>query len=140
VPYHVTIKDEEKVEKFRETKLEPERAGIFNWMLAGLKDYLAVGLRPPPVVLAAIKEYRREMDTTGQWIEATCERSTIGAKLRLSTLYKSYSKWALDEVGAAVSRQKLAEALREHGFEDVLEHWVTVFKVIRLHDEEAEPY
>lgn len=50
VPYHVTIKDEEKVEKFRETKLEPERAGILNWMLAGLKDYLAVGLRPPPVV------------------------------------------------------------------------------------------
>jgi len=30
VPYHVTIKDEEKVEKFRETKLEPERAGILN--------------------------------------------------------------------------------------------------------------
>ena len=50
VPYHVTITDEEKVEKFRETKLEPERAGILNWMLAGLKDYLAVGLRPPPVV------------------------------------------------------------------------------------------
>jgi phage/plasmid-associated DNA primase len=92
------------------------------------------------IAVAATKEYRREMDTTGQWIEAMCERSTIGAKLRLSTLFKSYSKWALDEVGAAVSRQKLAEALREHGFEDVLEHGVTVFKVIRLHDEEAEPY
>jgi len=51
-------------------------------MLAGLKDYLAVGLRPPSIAVAATKEYRREMDTTGQWIEAMCERSTIGAKLR----------------------------------------------------------
>jgi putative DNA primase/helicase len=140
LPYHVTIKDDEKVEKFRETKLDPERAGILNWMLAGLKDYLACGLKPPPIVCKATKEYRQEMDVTGQWIEAMCARSEIGAKLRLSTLYKSYTKWALDEVGGAVSRKKLAEALRERGFEDVLEHGVTVFQNIRLHDEEAEPY
>jgi putative DNA primase/helicase len=139
-PYLVTIHDDEKVVKFRETKLDPERAGILNWMLAGLKDYLAGGLKPPPVVCKATKEYRQEMDVTGQWIGAMCERSTIGAKLRLSTLYKSYSKWALDEVGGAVSRQKLAEALREHGFESVLSQGVTVFKNIRLNDEEAEPY
>ena len=44
------------------------------------------------------------MDVTGQWIEAMCERSTIGAKLRLKTLFKSYEKWALDEVGATVSK------------------------------------
>jgi hypothetical protein len=58
---------------------------------------------------------------------------TIGAKLRLK-------KWALDEVGAAVFRQKLAEALREHGFYDVVEHGISVFKNIRLHDEDSEPY
>jgi putative DNA primase/helicase len=140
VPYDFTIKDEEKIEKFRETMLEPERAGILNWMLGGLKDYLTAGLKPPPIAVAATKEYRREMDTTGQWIEAMCDRSQIGAKLRLKTLFKSYEKWALDEVGAAVSRQKLAEALREHGFSDVIEHGIAVFKNIRLHDEEAEPY
>ena len=47
-------------------------------------------------------------------------------------------KWALDEVGAAVSRQKLAEALWEHGFYDVVEHGISVFKNIRLHDEDSE--
>jgi putative DNA primase/helicase len=122
------------------TQLDPERPGILNWMLAGLKDYLAGGLKPPPIVCKATKEYRQEMDVTGQWIGAMCERSTIGAKLRLSTLYKSYSKWALDEIGGAVSRQKLAEALRENGFESALTQGVTVFKNIRLNDEEADPY
>src|ERR1700730_4670014 len=100
-PYTVTIRDDEKVVKFRETQLDPERAGILNWMLAGLKDYQAGGLRPPPIVCQATKEYRQEMNVTAQWIGATCESSKIGAKLRLSTLYKSYSKWALDEVGSA---------------------------------------
>jgi Family of unknown function (DUF6880) len=40
-PYIVTIREDEKVVKFRETRLDPERAGILNWMLAGLKDCLA---------------------------------------------------------------------------------------------------
>ncbi|MGB6177238.1 MAG: phage/plasmid primase, P4 family [Methylocella sp.] len=140
VPYLVTIEDDEKVADFRETKLEPERAGILNWMLAGLKDYLANGLCPPAVVLDATKKYRNEMDTTGQWVAAMCERSAIGAKLRLKTLYESYSKWAVDEIGTPVSKQKLAEALREHGFHDVVERGVCVFKFIRLNDPEAEPY
>jgi putative DNA primase/helicase len=140
LPYLVTITDEEKIVDFRGTVLEPERAGILNWMLAGLKDYLAVGLCPPAVVSDATKKYRNEMDTTGQWIAAMCERSTVNAKLRLKTLYKSYSKWALDEVGMAVSRQKLADALREHEFYDIPEHGICVFKNIRLNDPEAEPY
>jgi putative DNA primase/helicase len=139
-PYLVTIHDDEKVVKFREMKLDPERAGILNWMLAGLKDYLEGGLRPPPVVCQATKDYRQEMDAIGQWIAAMCEKSTIGAKLRLKTLHESYAKWAIDEIGWAASKQKLADTLRERGFESVLEHGVTVFKDIRLHDEEAEPY
>ena len=44
-PYLVTIQDDEVV-KFREMKLDPERPGILNWMLAGL-DYLVGGIRPP---------------------------------------------------------------------------------------------
>ena len=44
VPYLVTIADDEQVELFRQTRLDPERSGILNWMLAGLKDYLANGL------------------------------------------------------------------------------------------------
>ena len=139
-PYLVTIRDDEKIVNFRETKLDPERPGILNWMLAGLKDYMAGGLKPPPVVCQATKEYRREMDAIGQWISAMCEPSLVGAKLRLKTLHASYAKWATEEIGWAATKQKLADALREHGFESDLAKGVTVFKNIRLNDEEAEPY
>ena len=96
--------------------LEPERAGILNWMLAGLKDYLAVGLRPPSIVANATAEYRQEMDTVGQWIDATCEPSIIKTKVFLSEIYDDYAKWAHAEHGFAVSKKKLAEALRSRGF------------------------
>jgi putative DNA primase/helicase len=119
VPYLVTITDGEKVERFRQERLEPERAGILNWMLDGLKDYLVGGLRPPPIVVAATKEYRNEMDTVGQWIAVMCEPSLIGAKLFLKTLFESYKKWADDEVGWTVSKKKFAEILRERVKDDV---------------------
>ena len=109
-------------------------------MLAGLKDYLSGGLKPPPIVCKATKEYQREMNTVGQWIGAMCERSTIGTKIGLSTLHDSYAKWATDEIGWAASKKKLAEQLREQGFESVLVRGVTVFKNIRLKDEDAPPF
>ena len=137
VPYLVTIPDEEKVVNFRETKLDPERAGILNWMLTGLKDYQAGGLKPPSIVSKATKEYRQEMDAIGQWIMAMCEKSTLGAKLRLKTLHDSYAKWATEEIGWAASKQKLAEELRARGYEEDHPRNLTRFK-LRLRPDEPD--
>jgi putative DNA primase/helicase len=134
VPYLVTIDDGEKVEHFRQKVLAPEMAGILNWMLAGLADYQQGGLRPPAIVCKATEKYRREMDTVGRWIETTCERSTIGAKLFLSEIHSVYAKWAAEEIGWVASKQKLAEELRAHGFGDDHPRGVTRFKNIRLRD------
>ena len=118
VPYLVTITDDEQVELFRQTRLDPERPGILNWMLAGLKDYLANGLKPPPIVCQATKDYRKEMDTVGQWVDATCEPSTIGAKVFLSEIHEKYCRWSTAEHGFAAPKQKLADALRARGYKE----------------------
>jgi hypothetical protein len=44
---------------------------------AGWAQRLSCGLKPPPAVCQATKEYQREMNTVGQWVEAMCEKSTI---------------------------------------------------------------
>lgn len=47
---------------YRQKMLDAERAGILNWMLAGLKDYLALGdLRPPAIVCNATQ--RNDIDS-----------------------------------------------------------------------------
>jgi putative DNA primase/helicase len=136
-PYIVTIREDEKVVKFRETRLDPERAGILNWMLAGLKDYQSCGLKPPPAVCQATKEYQREMNTVGQWVEAMCEKSTIGTKLYLSEIHEKYAKWATAEHGWAASKQKLAEELRARGYEEDHPRNLTRFK-LRLRPDEPD--
>jgi hypothetical protein len=98
----VTIGDGEKVEGFRQKKLTPELPGILNWMLLGLKDHLAGGLRPPAVVSNATKEYRHEMDSVGRWIDAACEPSNLKPPLGCMTLkaiHEVYAAWAEIEQG-----------------------------------------
>ena len=47
IPYLVTIADDDRDERFRETKLMPELPGILNRLLEGLRDYQLNGLEPP---------------------------------------------------------------------------------------------
>jgi len=52
VPYSAKFSAKDKIMNFREQYLLPEKAGIFNWMLAGWMAYLADGrkLNPPDCV------------------------------------------------------------------------------------------
>ena len=139
VPFHEQIKDARKEAGLSLLELA-QRSGLSVTGVGNIERGTSRPKRSTVESLAkAVKEYRREMDTAAQWIEAKCAPSGIG-RLRLSTLHKSYSKWALNEVETPVSRQKLAEALRERGYCDELIHSATVFKNIQLRDGEAETW
>ena len=69
-PFLVTIPEEERDKYFRQKKLMSELPGILNWALAGLMSYHEQGLAPPPAVVEATEEYRKDMDVLGQWITA----------------------------------------------------------------------
>ncbi len=136
IPYLVTIKDEEKQENFREKMLIPELPGILNWLLAGLRQYLEIGLKPPPSVCDATEKYKREMDTVGQWIDLAIRAdATPGVKVSLTDLHRHYSLWFADEISRdwkPASNKKLADRLREHGYKDDKEKGYTYFFGIKL--------
>jgi putative DNA primase/helicase len=139
VPYLVTIAEGEKIFQFRQKKLAPELPGILNWCLAGLKDYLTQGdLKPPPLVSDATREYRQEMDTVGQWIDRICEPSLIGAHLFLKEIHEAYAKWAMAEISWVASKQKLAEELRQRGYQEDHPRNLTRFRNIRLKDDDSD--
>jgi len=70
VPFDEQIPENERDEDLVE-KLWAERSGILNWLVAGLIDYLEVGLAPPDVVVNATEEYRFESDPIGEFL-TTC--------------------------------------------------------------------
>jgi putative DNA primase/helicase len=53
-------------------KLDTERPGILNRLLAGCIDWLQGGLVEPREVQLATREYAREMDEVGQFLDECC--------------------------------------------------------------------
>jgi putative DNA primase/helicase len=71
VPFDVEIPEEERDEDLGE-KLWAERAGIFNWLVDGLLDFIEGGLAPPANVRDATEEYREESDPIGGFLTSCC--------------------------------------------------------------------
>lgn len=71
VPFDVQIPKAERDERLGE-KLWRERAGIFNWLVEGLIDYLEGGLQEPKDVLDATLEYRSDSDPIGTFLADCC--------------------------------------------------------------------
>ena len=114
VPWLVTIPREEQDRRLPE-RLEDEMAGILNWALAGLDEFLALGLEPLPRAIAeANAEYRQDSDLIGIWIDDAC-RKDGDAKATIGDLYQSYSAWAAAAGHRPMSKKTLGERLKERG-------------------------
>lgn len=71
-PFDVQIPEGERDEKLGDTLFAEERAGILNWMVQGLIDYLESGLQEPASVLQATEEYRKDSDPIGDFLASAC--------------------------------------------------------------------
>lgn len=67
-------------------------SGIFNWCLEGYREFLAHGLDDAEAVTDATREYRKDSDRIGQFIEAWLEDGE-GYEVRSSAAYKRYVDW-----------------------------------------------
>lgn len=115
VPFTVTIPDDEKDAHLGE-KLAEEMPGILAWAVRGCLAWQREGLNPPAEVLAAVKEYREEMDILGAFLDERCmahERMRVTAK----AIYAEYRQWCDDNGQQPYSQRRLGQALTERGFD-----------------------
>jgi P4 family phage/plasmid primase-like protien len=76
-------------------KLKTEASGILNWMLAGLKEWRRVGLKPPQRVQEASDQYREDQDWMGKFFNDCVEFvPPSGVDVQSSILYGQYQLWA----------------------------------------------
>lgn len=91
LPFTVQIPaDEQDRDLLR--KLEGELPDILNWALRGCKEWQADGLQPPPIVTAAVNQYREESDTLGRFIGEGCEVRPL-AQVKSSSFYKAFKEF-----------------------------------------------
>lgn len=98
------------------SKLKTEGAGVLNWALAGLADYLsnAKRLRIPISVSESTAGYRSEQDIVGGWLE---EDMVLIADARIETklAFEGYKNWAQDNGHRPMSKNSLTRKLEERG-------------------------
>lgn len=118
--FGVKIAPEEEAKDYRERVLVPELAGILNWALAGLKEYVRVGLKAPAAVEKERTEYRHEMDRVGQWLEDRCgddlDKGDDATETLVSLLYADYELHSKSKSGFAVSKTRFGRELGERGY------------------------
>lgn len=98
------------------SKLKTEGAGVLNWALAGLADYLsnANRLRIPISVCESTAGYRSEQDIVGGWLE---EEMALVADARIETklAFEGYKNWAHENGHRPMSKNSLTRKLEERG-------------------------
>jgi len=79
-------------------KLKAEFSGILNWIIAGVGDWLAQGLKPPEKVRAVLDNYRKTSSPFGDWLDESCVHGEAAgdAVTGATVLYNSYKQWAED--------------------------------------------
>jgi len=93
IPFLVTIAEADRRPRHEIlAEFEAEAAGILNWAIRGLLESRDIGLRPPPQVVEATKEYREESDQFGAFLTECTGKDVIG-RVGISSLAKCYAIW-----------------------------------------------
>lgn len=98
VPFDVQIPKHERDPHLGQ-KLFEERAGILNWLVEGLLDYLENGLQEPAAVLDATREYREDSDPVGTMLtECAVVSGRASDFMEARVLIEAFQFW-LEERG-----------------------------------------
>ena len=104
-------------------ELRGEASGILAWAVRGCLAWQRDGLKPPPVVLDATREYQRDSDPLAEFLDEACELD-VNAETGASELYEHYKRWAerhglseLERITSTMFGRKMAErfAKRKRG-------------------------
>jgi putative DNA primase/helicase len=118
IPFLVTIPAEDRRPRHEIlAEFESEAAGILNWAIRGLLESRDIGLRPPPQVVEATREYREESDQFGAFL-VECIGGKAGAEVRAGDLAKNYLIWCErnGETPRYRGTRKIRAVMIERGF------------------------
>lgn len=100
IPFPQPITAVEEIADMARRVLVPEADGILNWLLAGLRAFLANGLDEPDEVIEAARGVRLAGDSVARFVEDSVAAGrlqlTVGEVTNNQTLLKVYQSWCRD--------------------------------------------
>jgi putative DNA primase/helicase len=118
IPFLTTFTTADEVSDYARNVLAPERDGILNWLLEGLREYLTDGLGEPPQVQELAHEQRVLSDSVARFID---ERVMDGVlvlepeeRIRTTELYAMYLEWTRSVGERPLTSRRLINRLRSN--------------------------
>lgn len=105
-------------DKYLLNKLRKELPGILRWAVVGCQLWQEEGFKPPTAVRSAVKSYRQQMDTFGQFLLDQTDNQE-GEFVATAALFKSYQDWCGDNgVRYPITKIELGKRMKEKGYEE----------------------
>ncbi len=113
IPFRVTIPEEKQDKTLANKIIENELAGVFNWIIDGLKRLLkAEKFTESKLVKDTLEAYKRDSDSVACFVDEHSE--IIGCSLKAA--YADYRSYCLDCGYKALGRNNFSKRLQIQGF------------------------
>jgi putative DNA primase/helicase len=113
IPFRVTIPENEQDKTLANKIIENELAGVFNWIIAGLKRLLKTEkFTASEIVKDTLETYKRESDSVISFVD---EQSQI-VGLSLKTVYADYRSYCIECGMQPLGRNNFSKRLQTQGF------------------------
>jgi putative DNA primase/helicase len=118
IPFNVTIPPEEQDRELHRKIIDGELAGVFNWVLDGLKRLLSnKKFTDCPAIDEALNRYRTESDSVQLFLEENNYQQGNNERMLLKELYLQYKTFCLEDGYKACSNRTFSDRLRTKGFD-----------------------
>ena len=101
--------------------IDHELAGVFNWLLEGVRMFRTSGLSEPDSMKRSVADYRREMDPVQNFLASALDDQVLvkraDASIPSNTLYNTYVKWSTDNNLRPMGINKFSNRMTDLGFE-----------------------
>jgi putative DNA primase/helicase len=118
IPFDVAIPEGEQDRELHRKIIDGELAGVFNWVLDGLKRLLSnKAFTDCTAINETLKRYRTESDSVQMFIEENNYLPSNTERMLLKELYQQYRAFCNEDGYKACSNRTFSDRLRAKGLE-----------------------
>lgn len=120
IPFRVTIPENKQDKTLANKIIENELAGVFNWIIDGLKRLLKTEkFTESEIVKQTLESYKRESDSVACFVGENSYKPSSEDYVLLKNLYADYRAFCLEDGASALKKSNFRRRLESNGFQVV---------------------
>jgi putative DNA primase/helicase len=118
IPFRQTIPESKQDKALANKIIKTELAGVFNWIIDGLKRLLKTEkFTESELVKETLETYKRESDSVACYVDENSYKPDLEAYILLKDLYVEYRAFCLEDGASALKKSNFKRRLESNGFE-----------------------